>query len=67
MKKAIAIIILGLLWCNIVIAKEIRTRFGFYINLPNNYVALQDQNLDELMKEYEGEEIDKDFFTLHTS
>ena len=62
MKKAIGIIILGLLWCNIVIAKEIRTRFGFYINLPNNYVAFQDQNLDELMKEYEGEEIDKDFF-----
>lgn len=62
MKKFLAILVLSLLWCNIVIAKEIRTRFGFYINLPNNYVAFQDQNLDELMKEYEGEEIDKDFF-----
>ena len=52
----------GILCCNIVIAKEIRTRFGFYIDLPNNFIALQDQNLGDLLKEYEGSSINKEFF-----
>ena len=42
--------------------KEIRTRFGFYIDLPNNFIALQDQNLGDLLKEYEGSSINKEFF-----
>ena len=42
-----------MLWCNIVIAKEIRTRFGFYIDLPSSFIAIQDQNLGDILKEYE--------------
>ena len=42
--------------------KEIRTRFGFYIDLPNNFIAFQDQNLGDLLKEYEGSDINKEFF-----
>ena len=53
---------MGIIWCNIVMAKEIRTRFGFYIDLPNNFIAFQDQNLGDLLKEYEGSDINKEFF-----
>lgn len=56
-----------MLWCNIVIAKEIRTRFGFYIDLPSSFIAIQDQNLGDLLKEYEGSEINKDFFNDFTA
>ena len=31
------------------LAKEVRTRFGFYINLPNNYLQLT-ANIDEMLK-----------------
>jgi len=62
MKKLIIFLVTGILWCNIVIAKEIRTRFGFYIDLPNSFIAIQDQNLGDILKEYEGSEINKDFF-----
>ena len=33
-------------------AKEVRTRFGFYINIPNNYVS-SSANMDDLLKESE--------------
>ena len=62
MKKLIIFLVTGILCCNIVIAKEIRTRFGFYIDLPNSFIAIQDQNLGDILKEYEGSEINKDFF-----
>ena len=47
---------------NISFAKEIRTRFGFFINLPNDFIAIQDQNIADLMNEYEGSDLDKEFF-----
>tara|TARA_Y100000590_G_scaffold344005_1_gene393275 strand:+ start:88 stop:687 length:600 start_codon:yes stop_codon:yes gene_type:complete len=62
MSKLIIFLIAGILWCNIVIAKEIRTRFGFYIDLPSSFIAIQDQNIGDIMKEYDGSEINKDFF-----
>src|SRR6056300_781568 len=31
-------------------AKEVRTRYGFYINLPNNYIS-STANMDDLLKE----------------
>ena len=44
-------------------AKEVRTRFGFYVDLPNNYMQLT-ANLDELLKKDKDNEInmDKEFF-----
>ena len=62
MKKLIIFLVTGIIWCNIVMAKEIRTRFGFYIDLPNNFIAFQDQNLGDLLKLYEGSDINKEFF-----
>ena len=53
-----------MLCCNIVMAKEIRTRFGFYIDLPSSFIAIQDQNLGDLLKEYEGSEINKDLIRV---
>ena len=38
MKRLIIILVTGIFCCNIVIAKELKTRFGFNINLPDNYV-----------------------------
>ena len=60
--KLIILIIISLFLTNYSFAKEIRTRFGFFINLPNEFIAIQDQNLGELMQEYEGSDMDKEFF-----
>ena len=60
MKRLIIILVTGIFCCNIVIAKELKTRFGFNINLPDNYVPVQDGNFDDLMDHYEGEEINID-------
>ena len=60
MKRLIIILITGIFCCNIVIAKELKTRFGFNIDLPDNYAPVQDANFDDLMNNYEGEEINID-------
>ena len=60
--KLIILIIISLFLTNYSFAKEIRTRFGFFIDLPSEFVAIQDQNLSELMQEYEGSDMDKEFF-----
>ena len=43
--------------------KEVRTRYGFYINLPDDYISLS-ANMDDLLKQDENNEIniDKKFF-----
>ena len=43
-------------------AKEVRTRYGFYIDLPNNYIS-STANMDDLLKE-SGDDvpINKDYF-----
>ena len=60
MKSLIIILVTGIFCCNIVIAKELKTRFGFNIDLPDNYAPVQDANFDDLMNNYEGEEINID-------
>ncbi len=60
--KLVILITISLLLTNYSFAKEIRTRFGFFINLPTEFIAIQDQNIGELMKEYEGSDMDKEFF-----
>ena len=60
MKRLIIILVTGIFCCNIVIAKELKTRFGFNIDLPDNYAPVQDANSDDLMNNYEGEEINID-------
>lgn len=57
----ITISIFSLLFYNFTIADEIRTRFGFYIDLPENFVAIQDQNIGELMNETDND-LNKEFF-----
>ena len=56
------LITISLFLTNLSFAKEIRTRFGFFINLPNDFIAIQDQNIADLMNEYEGSDLDKEFF-----
>jgi len=43
-------------------AKEVRTRYGFYIDLPNNYIS-SSANMDDLLKE-SGDDIpiNRDYF-----
>ena len=49
MNKFFFSILLLLLSVEQSLAKEVRTRFGFYINLPNNYLQLT-ANIDEMLK-----------------
>ena len=62
MKKLSIIIFSLVLWNSGVYAEEIRSRFGFYITVPSKFVALQNQNMDDLLKKYEGSQLDKDAF-----
>ena len=42
-------------------AKEIRSRFGFYIDVPNNYFSLN-ANVDELLEKTDDQLLNKDYF-----
>ena len=48
-KKFSLLFIVSFLFSNFSFAKEIRSRFGFYIDVPNNFVFIQDQNINDLM------------------
>ena len=61
MKKIFLSIIFLLVSTQLVFGKEIRTRFGFYINLPNNFTQL-DANIDELLKKDNEGIINKEYF-----
>ena len=61
MKKIFLSIIFLLVSTQLVFSKEVRTRFGFYINLPN-YFAQLDANIDELLKKDKEGIINKEFF-----
>ena len=60
MKKLI--IILVIIFCNTKAfsKEEIRSIFGFYITVPSNFIAIQNQNVDELLKKYKDSDINKD-------
>lgn len=58
-------LIIFLLFCNLItssFSKEIRSRFGFYIDVPDGLKAVQNLNIDELLKYYEGKDIDMNAF-----
>ena len=60
MKKLVIVIFALIFWNTNVFAKEeIRSRFGFYITAPSNFIAVQNQNLDDLLKKYKGPNLDK--------
>ena len=61
MKKIIFLIVFFLISNQLVVAKEIRTRFGFYINLPSNYIQLN-ANIDELLKKDSEGLVNKEYF-----
>ncbi len=61
MKKIFLSIIFLLVSIQFVFSKEVRTRFGFYINLPNNFTQL-DANIDELLKKDNENTINKEYF-----
>ena len=61
MKKIFLSIIFLLVSTQLVFSKEVRTRFGFYINLPNNFTQL-DANIDELLKKDSEGIINKEYF-----
>ena len=61
MKKIFLSIIFLLVSTQLVFSKEVRTRFGFYINLPNNFSQL-DANIDELLKKDSEGNINKEYF-----
>ena len=50
MKNFIVILFFLFFFMGELFAKEVRTRFGFYINIPNNYVS-SSANMDDLLKE----------------
>ena len=60
-KKIFFLILISFFFHNFTLSKEIRTRFGFYIDLPKNFVAIQNQNVNELLKDSESS-LNKDFF-----
>ena len=61
MKKIFLSIIFLLVSTQLVFGKEVRTRFGFYIDLPNNFTQL-DANIDELLKKDTEGIINKEYF-----
>jgi len=62
MKKLIIILAI-IFWNTYAFSKEeIRSRFGFYITVPSNFIAVQNHNLDDLLKKYKGSKINKDAF-----
>ena len=61
MKKIFLSIIFLLVSTQLVFGKEVRTRFGFYINLPNNFTQL-DANINELLKKDNEGIINKEYF-----
>ena len=61
MKKIFLSIIFLLVSTQLVFSKEVRTRFGFYIDLPN-YFSQLDANIDELLKKDKEGIINKEFF-----
>ena len=62
MRNLIAILFILLFSISELLAKEVRTRYGFYIDLPNNYIS-STANIDDLLKE-SGDDtaINKDYF-----
>jgi hypothetical protein len=63
MKKVVIVIFALIFWnANVFAKEEIRSRFGFYITVPSSFIAIQDQNFEELLKKYKGSNIDKDAF-----
>jgi hypothetical protein len=60
MKKLIIILAIIFWNTNSFSKEEIRSIFGFYITVPSNFIAIQNQNLDELLKKYKGSDINKD-------
>jgi hypothetical protein len=60
-KNILIVIFVSFLFFNFSFAKEIRSRFGFYIDIPNNFVFIQDQNINDLMNESDND-INKEFF-----
>ena len=61
MIKKLYLILISFFLIESVYSKEIRSRFGFFIDVPSDYTALQDQNINELLKDFEGSELDKEY------
>ena len=61
MIKKLYLILISFFLIESVYSKEIRSRFGFFIDVPSDYTALQDQNIDELLKDFEGSELNKEY------
>ena len=61
MKKTFLSIIFLLVSTQLVFGKEVRTRFGFYINLPSNFFQFN-ANLDELLESDKEGLVNRDYF-----
>ena len=61
MKKIFLSIIFLLVSTQLVFGKEVRTRFGFYINLPSNFFQFN-ANLDELLEADKEGLVNRDYF-----
>ncbi len=61
MKKIFLSIIFLLVSTQLVFGKEVRTRFGFYINLPSNFFQFN-ANLDELLESDKEGLVNRDYF-----
>ena len=63
MKKIIFSFIFLILSTQLVLSKEVRTRYGFYVDLPKNYISLSANMDDMLKKDKDNElEINKEYF-----
>ena len=61
MKKTFLSIIFLLVSTQLVFGKEVRTRFGFYVDLPSNFFQFN-ANLDELLEEDKEGIVNRDYF-----
>lgn len=63
MKKIFFSFLFLILSTQLVYSKEVRTRYGFYVDLPKNYISLS-ANMDEILKNDNDNEIaiNKEYF-----
>ena len=66
MKKLSLYVFLVLMFCNVGLAKEIKSKLGFYLELPLTWKIIDNQNIEELAEESEvfNKELLVEFFKL---
>ena len=59
-KLSLLYVFLAFMFCNVGVAKEIKSKLGFYLELPLTWKIIDNQNIEELAEE--SEVVDEEVF-----